>query len=369
MNSQDGLLAQNERELEKVLEKVREIAEKSISGDYIFRGEPEHYSEVSSGLYRFYQKLDGSNQSFEVIQSETLAEAKKYTGETNEFEILAYIQHFGGKTNLIDFTTDKNVALFFACGEPFDKDGRMVLLRREIEGTDICIKKPWKPLNRVTAQKSVFVQPKKGYLDQFESIKIPKELKHPILDYLRTNHGITSEEIRKDLHEFIRQQNLMELSAHLNGSQMELCNRMDEMHTIFQLKAKPSDMFIGFISAIESQGNPDRIAQAAHSLREILFPFWSSNSKIKPLPYKTRAFEEYGTVFPDGDLERLERELDKIYDDLSHLAHHGVVSANHTDLLDIEELRTRFERVMERALTRQAEVYNEIDRVLNSSPG
>ena len=368
MNSQNDSLSRNKGELEKVLEIHKEITKKSFSGDYIYRGEPEHYSKVTSGLYRLYKKIGRGDLDFEAIQRETLAKAKNFSGETDDFEILAYIQHFGGKTNLIDFTTDFNVALYFACDEAFDKDGRMIFLPRESEDTNIRIREPWRPQNRVTAQKSVFIIHKKGYLEDFDSISIPKDLKQPILKYLDSSHGVTSVTVRKDLHEFIRQQNLMELPAPLDSSQIELCKRMDELHAIFHLHAKPSDMFSGLISAIENQDNPDRIAQAAHSLREILYPFWSSSSKIKLLPCKTRAFENFGSIISDGDLEIIEKELDRIFDNLSRLAHHGIVPANHTDSMDIEELRIRFERVMERALTRQAEVYNEIDMVLSSSP-
>ena len=368
MSSQHDSPARNESELDKVLEKHNEIARKSARGDYIYRGEPEHYDKVSSSLYRLYERIGKENINFETFQEEVLSDAKKYTGQTDQFEILAYIQHYGGKTNLIDFTTNSNVALFFACSETFDKDGRIVFLRRKDPDTNISIKTPWSPEHRVIAQKSVFVQSKKGYLDPSEAIGIPKELKQPILAYLRTNHSITTEEIYKDLHGFIRQQNLMDLPARLTASQIDLCNRMDELHTHFQLQAQPSDMFRGLISVMESQSNPDRIAQAAHSLREIIYPFWSSGSKVRPLPHKTEAFDEYGTVLTNEDLKDLETELDRIYDNLSHLAHHGIVPANRSDFPDIENLRTRLEGSMERVLTRQAEIYNEIDQVLSSSP-
>ena len=35
-----------------------------------------------------------------------------YTHEKVEFEILTELQHYGGYTNLIDFTTDSHIALF-----------------------------------------------------------------------------------------------------------------------------------------------------------------------------------------------------------------------------------------------------------------
>ena len=47
--------------------------------------------------------------------------------ETTDFEILTEIQHYGGKTNLIDFTTDYFIALFFACDGHHDKKGRIIL--------------------------------------------------------------------------------------------------------------------------------------------------------------------------------------------------------------------------------------------------
>ena len=43
----------------------------------------------------------------------------KNMNESVDFEILTELQHYGGKTNLIDFTTDYLIALFFACdGSP-----------------------------------------------------------------------------------------------------------------------------------------------------------------------------------------------------------------------------------------------------------
>lgn len=38
--------------------------------------------------------------------------AKDYTHETDPFEILTELQHYGGHTNLIDFTIDNHIALF-----------------------------------------------------------------------------------------------------------------------------------------------------------------------------------------------------------------------------------------------------------------
>ena len=40
------------------------------------------------------------------------------------------LQHYGGKTTLIDFTQNIYIALFFACNGSFDENGRITLLSR-----------------------------------------------------------------------------------------------------------------------------------------------------------------------------------------------------------------------------------------------
>ena len=43
-------------DLNAVLELIREIAEKSASGNYIYRGEPQRHRRVSSSLWRVCKK-------------------------------------------------------------------------------------------------------------------------------------------------------------------------------------------------------------------------------------------------------------------------------------------------------------------------
>ncbi len=185
---------------------LQEIEEKSSDDDYIYRGEPKHYEEVSSSLYRQYRHIDVEYFDIDVVQKEILNKAKEYTQESDEFEILAELQHHGGKTNLIDFTTDYRIALFFACDGFHDKDGRLVLQRREAIRDQI--KRPQNPVNRVIAQKSVFVQPPRGFVEPEAEINVPKDLKQPVLNHLRKYHGISTETIYNDLHGFIKNQGI-----------------------------------------------------------------------------------------------------------------------------------------------------------------
>ena len=208
---------------------IDEIKKKSADGTYIFRGEPECYLEVSSGLWRKCQPV--AKVGMERIQKQILTQAEEYdinrlgpsqsqnflfiwSGGYNplkyterQFELLAEIQHWGGETNLIDFTRDYHVALFFACDRYYNKDGRIIVQDRgAIAGT---IWEPTEPKHRVEAQKSVFVQPPNGFIkpDADQVICIPKTLKVPILKYLmRQDPPITTETIYNDLHGFITMQ-------------------------------------------------------------------------------------------------------------------------------------------------------------------
>ena len=241
MNTSNQSNTSNEKP-RTVQDLIRIIQEKSKDGDYIFRGERRCKDEedrdrkVSSKLYRDFEDIDSEEFDIEVIQEEMLSGAKKHTGhfphsreippdfrptlarmfgvreedtaEAIDFEILTEIQHYGGKTNLIDFTTDYCIALFFACDGHHDKDGRLILLKTQ--NIKDMIKVPKEPRHRVVAQKSVFVRPPKGYIERHEyhPVEIPAELKEEVLQYLQKYHGIFTETIYNDLHGFIRNQDI-----------------------------------------------------------------------------------------------------------------------------------------------------------------
>ena len=201
-----------------VREKIQEIEEKSVDGDYIYRGEPEKFADppycgkVSSSLWRFYHEVDPVVRDVEDIQKSILQEVRRYAeSDKNDFELLAEIQHYGGKTNLIDFTSDHLNALFFACDGFPDKCGRVILLERTEEIREkYRIQKPRNPQHRVIAQKSIFVQPPYGYIEDkdYRVVCIPKDLKKPILKHLRQFHGISARNIYNDLHGFIKHQKI-----------------------------------------------------------------------------------------------------------------------------------------------------------------
>ena len=194
-------------ELSRVLQKICEIAEKSADGDYIFRGESRSYGKVVSSLYRQYEyDIEADDFEIEFVQKEILDEARKYTEKTDELEILVELHYHGGVTNLIEFTTDSHVALFFACDGAPNEDGRVILEKRDsVAG---YFKQLHEPKQRVITQKIVLVQPPKGFINPDEVITIPADLKLSMLAYLRKTHGISTETIHNDLHGFIRNWNI-----------------------------------------------------------------------------------------------------------------------------------------------------------------
>ena len=130
--------------LNEVLKIINELAKRSAGGNYIYRGECENYGEVPSNLYRQYRNIDIGDFDIEVVQKEIRKQAEKYTTHTNDHEILAELQHFGDKTNIIDFNTDYLIALFFACNGTMDKDDRVILLQNS-DDDNIRIWRPRTP--------------------------------------------------------------------------------------------------------------------------------------------------------------------------------------------------------------------------------
>ena len=169
--------------LQEALDVINQLATKSAGRDYLYRGEPRCYPKVSSGLYRTYSRIDAQGFNMKLVQEEMLENAKEFIGQTrDDDEILDQLQHYGYSTNLIDFTTDYHIALFFACDGHPQKNGRVILLSK----ADYRPRKPTLPVNRVISQKSVFVQPRQGFVDPSDIVVIPNHLKESYLDVPRT---------------------------------------------------------------------------------------------------------------------------------------------------------------------------------------
>lgn len=201
----------------KIRSIISEIEEKAADGNYIYRGEPEWHEQVSSSLWRQFQcrstfaSYDRADFDYCTLQKAYVSDARQYGKDLHQdnFEAASQLQHVGGNTNLIDFTTCYLVALFFACDGFPDKPGRVILLKQTEQITNkYKIKKPCNPQHRVKAQKSVFVQHSSGIIDEDdieEIICICPCFKQPILTYLREKR-IYAQTIYNDRHGYITRQ-------------------------------------------------------------------------------------------------------------------------------------------------------------------
>ena len=184
----------------------------------IYRGEPECFPRISSGLFRQLHEIDDRRFSIGLAQQRRIELARPYAPDLSDDDLLTRLQHLGGKTNLIDFTRDLNIALFFASHNATDKDGRVILMEEPLVRRGEQVPASYKlvtrgnPANMTDVQKSVWVEPEKGYIDEEDVtvdvtiIEIPSALKPEILSHLRVVYGIEPSTVYNDLSGFIRDQ-------------------------------------------------------------------------------------------------------------------------------------------------------------------
>ena len=220
-----------------VAEQLALVAEWEPESTFIYRGESECHEKVSSGLYRQFHELDDELFDIKKAQKRQLTIARTYAkDEDTDAAILAQIQHRGGKTNQIDFTSDLNIALFFACNYSPDKDGRVIFFQ-DRQWYDYCIRRAIQPSNMADAQKSLFVVSNKGYIrdDDITVYKIPSELKAGILRHLQNVYGIEPHTVYNDISGFIRDQDRFpDFKADILAGQKYFCaGNYDKAITFF----------------------------------------------------------------------------------------------------------------------------------------
>ena len=151
----------SEDHLQRIEKIINEIKGKSSNGNYIYRGERKPHDDISSALHREYREyikvlnIDIEDIDMRNAQINMLKVVKKHVGDSSqgaledwadfaasltrnrtfftdidELEILTELQHYGGRTNLIDFTTDYLIAIFFACAGHPEENGRVILLEK-----------------------------------------------------------------------------------------------------------------------------------------------------------------------------------------------------------------------------------------------
>ena len=208
----------------------------------LFRGEPQCYPKISSGLYRDLDiEYEGADKHIKDLEDRMIDDIQTDYGiDQDPDRALVTMQHEGAKTNLIDFTTDFNIALFFACEKHEQKDGRIILLA-ENENTVPEVSHGWdgrmitpgpqgeilrefivpyrripkkilltneRAVRKIIAQKSVLIHLRNGYVkdEDVRFLVIPARLKKGILNYLHRFYGIKPSTVLTDVSGYIQYQ-------------------------------------------------------------------------------------------------------------------------------------------------------------------
>ena len=206
-------------------------AKKFDGGEYVFRGVPNEAYGIQASAYRRPEEKDRSFEKFFHINKDLIREAKlrgyhqKDGRELKPLEILADLQHFGAATCLIDFTYSAQVALFFACQQLKDLNGKVFAVRnqpprfREIalevleediddflkdeDGSQLYHWQPRQQNHRIIAQQSIFLFGNYEFDPDGECV-VAEDSKEDILKELRQVSGITEDRLFPDFEGFAR---------------------------------------------------------------------------------------------------------------------------------------------------------------------
>jgi hypothetical protein len=86
-------------------------------------GRPEYFSEATP-YWKKRNQITNDLGDFHTWRESAIAFTNQLP--TNDFECLAYAQHYGLATRLLDWSTNPLVALFFAVESDLDKDGVVI---------------------------------------------------------------------------------------------------------------------------------------------------------------------------------------------------------------------------------------------------
>ena len=204
---------------------ISEILNATRGERCIFRGESIIYpGPISSSLYRQLKREKVTAKNIQGLLKERQKELierlrSRTTRIGGDLEKLMASQHYGAKTNLLDFTENVFVALFFACWRDENEDGRVVIKQRRIfyepatekdmlPDEKIAIIVLPERYIRAADQNTVLLHAPQGFLSftEEEIVLIRKEWKKEIRELLERVYNISYETIFGDMQGVIERQ-------------------------------------------------------------------------------------------------------------------------------------------------------------------
>lgn len=119
-------LIQYMKEIRNIKNSIIDKSDKRLNLNFFYRGQSDESYELKPSICR-------KNGNYIKYENELISEFKRlkpseFEHISNDFDLLAKMQHYGLKTRLLDITSNPLIALYFACENQNNKDGEVFLI-------------------------------------------------------------------------------------------------------------------------------------------------------------------------------------------------------------------------------------------------